>query len=208
MESRNISITLKKAREWYNSGSADLREVALQAYTKDELEIPEWQNIKTFEDACKALHLDMNYVDSDIESLLETNYISGSHLIAIYKLDIICKALNKGWKPSLVEGKVYWPYVKFYPAGQKAREAIFSNSWKLGESFIADGKKYTLVGCCCYSYYYYGLANFGHGYGDVQPYLGLLGCKSREIAEHISRYFMKEIFEAVYSQYIGLFTWC
>lgn len=208
MESRNISITLKKAREWYNSGSADLREVALQAYTKDELEIPEWQNIKTFEDACKALHLDMNYVDSDIESLLETNYISGSHLIAIYKLDIICKALNKGRKPSLVEGKVYWPYVRFYPAGQKAREAVSSKSWKLGESFIADGKKYTLVGGDYSCYNYGGLAYFGCGYGGILPDLGLFGCKSREIAEHISRYFMKEIFEAVYSQYIGLFTWC
>lgn len=209
MESRNISITLKKAREWYNSGSADLREAALQAYTKDELEIPEWQNIKTFEDACKALHLDMNYVNSDIESFLETNYISGSHLIAIYRLGIICKALNKGWKPSLVEGKVYWPYVRFYPAGQKAREAVSENKeWKLGESFIADGKKYTLVGgdYACYSYA--GLAYFNFGYGGVLPDLGLLGCKSREIAEHISRYFIKEIFEAVYSQYIGLFTWC
>lgn len=208
MESRNISITLKKAREWYNSGSTDLGEVALQAYTKDELEIPEWQNIKTFEDACKALHLDMNYVDSDIESLLETNYISGSHLIAIYKLDIICKALNKGWKPSMVEGKIYYPYVRFYPAGLKAIEAVSSNSWKLGESFIADGKKYTLVGGgygCCYAD---GMGDFGCEYGFVLPILGLLGCKSREIAEHISRYFMKEIFEAVYSQYIGLFTWC
>lgn len=208
MESRNISITLKKAREWYNSGSADLREVALQAYTKDELEIPEWQNIKTFEDACKALHLDMNYVDSDIESLLETNYISGCHLIAIYKLDIICKALNKGWKPSMVEGKIYYPYVRFYPAGLKAIEAVSSNSWKLGESFIADGKKYTLVGGGCGCFSCVGLAYFGCGYGVVQPARGLLGCKSEEIAEHISRYFMKEIFEAVYSQYIGLFTWC
>ena len=55
MESRNIALTLEKAREWYNSGSADLREVALQAYTKDELTIPEWQNIKTFEDACREI---------------------------------------------------------------------------------------------------------------------------------------------------------
>lgn len=144
MESRNIALTLKKAREWYNSGSADLREVALQAYTKDELEIPEWQNIKTFKDACKALHLDINYVNSDIESLLETNYISGGHLIAIYKLDIIRKALNGNWKPSMVEGSVYYPYVRFYPAGQKTREEAPSNNWKLGESFKADGQKYTL----------------------------------------------------------------
>lgn len=206
MESRNISITLKKAREWYNSGSSDFKEVALQAYTEDELKTVHFSEIKSYEDACKVLGIDST--DFTIHTPYKTSDVN-RHLIAIYKLDIICKALNMGWNPSLVEGKVYWPYVRFYPAGQKAREAVSENKeWKLGESFIADGKKYTLV-CgdyACYSYA--GLAYFGFGYGGVLPDLGLLGCKSREIAEHISRYFIKEIFEAVYSQYIGLFTWC
>ena len=35
MESRNIALTLEKAKEWYNSGSSDLKEVALQAYTEE-----------------------------------------------------------------------------------------------------------------------------------------------------------------------------
>lgn len=30
MDTRNVTVTLDKAREWYNSGNATLREVALQ----------------------------------------------------------------------------------------------------------------------------------------------------------------------------------
>lgn len=206
MESRNIALTLEKAREWYNSGSADLREVALQAYTKDELEIPEWQNIKTFEDACRALRIYDRSVSLHLGGSTDTAYYH--HMDAVSKLDIIRKALNGDWKPSLVQGSVYYPYVRFYPAGQKAREAVSENKgWKLGKSFIADGKKYTLVGGDFTYFYYGGLAYFGFGYGDVLPGRGLLGCKSREIAEHMSRYFSKEIFEATYAHHAGTYQW-
>ena len=34
---RNITITLEKAKEWYNSGNNQLKEIALQAFNKDEL---------------------------------------------------------------------------------------------------------------------------------------------------------------------------
>lgn len=34
MKERNITITIDKAREWYNSGSESLREVALQDFTE------------------------------------------------------------------------------------------------------------------------------------------------------------------------------
>lgn len=204
METRNISLTIEKAKEFYNSGNTALMEVALMAFTKEELTIPEWQNIKTFEDAVKALGMkldnvlcDISYMKEDVEGKF------GKHLIAIYKMDIICKALNGNWKPSLVQGGVYYPYVRFYPAGQKAREAASKNkTWTLGESFIADGQKYTLVasvGGCSYG----GLTLFG----DVRPTLGLLGCKSREIAEHMSRYFSKEIFEATYTHHAGTYQW-
>lgn len=202
-KSRNIVLTLEKAREWYNSSSSDLREVALQAYTKDELETLEWQNIKTFEDACRALGMSTLYV----KVAPFVGDPMADHLYAICKLDIIRKALNGDWKPSLVEGKVYYPFVRFYPAGQKAREAAPSNNWKLGETFKANGQKYTLVGG---GYGYYscdGLAYFGCGCGGVLPDLGLLGCKSREIAEHMSRYFSKEIFEATYAHHVDTYEW-
>ena len=207
METRNVTLTLEKAKEFYNSGNAALREVALQAFTEEELKTLKFTDIKTFWVACLALKMDMNKVECDLNNLtcLEGNL--GKHLTAIYKMDIIRKALNGNWKISLVQGSVYYPYVRAYPAGQRAREAASSNNWKLGESFKADGHKYTLVGGSCSCYDSYGLASLCLGYGIVQPYLGLLGCKSREIAEHMSRYFSKEIFEATYAQHIGLYEW-
>ena len=36
-EKRNIQISLKEAREWYNSGDSFKRELALKAYKKEEL---------------------------------------------------------------------------------------------------------------------------------------------------------------------------
>ena len=55
MESRNVTLTLQKAKEFYNSGNATLKEVALQAFTQKELTTPNYTDIRTFEDACKAL---------------------------------------------------------------------------------------------------------------------------------------------------------
>jgi hypothetical protein len=37
--------------------------------------------------------------------------------------------------------------------------------------------------------------------GHVEPHLGLLSCKTKEIAEHMGKYFAKEIFDAVYGQF-------
>ena len=205
MESRNIALTLEKAKEWYNSGNEALKEAALQAYTEDELKTVHFSEIKSFEDACKALGMPKQAADYVLNNI-GAGLIS-KHLTAIYKLDIIRKALNMGWKPSLVEGKVYWPYVRFYPAGDKAREAARSNNCKVRESFYADGKKYSLVGGACAYYLVGGLGYFDSGCGHAGPTMGLLGCKSMEIAEHMSTYFAKEIFEACYVQYVDTYEW-
>ena len=37
MKERNVTVTLNKAKEWFNSGNATLREIALQAFSKEEL---------------------------------------------------------------------------------------------------------------------------------------------------------------------------
>lgn len=204
METRNISLTIEKAsltiekaKEFYNSGNAALKEIALQAYTKEELTNPEYTNIKTFEGACRAIGI-VYSTDCDLIYLSRVEGNLGKHLTAIYKMDIIRKALNGDWKPSLVKGKVFYPFVRFYPAN-KAKDVANSNGWKLGPSFMTDGEKYTLVSSG-YSYCY--------GYGVVSVNAGLLGCKSAEIAWHMSKYFMKEIFEAVYAQYNGMYEWC
>jgi len=45
METRNIKVTLEKAKEWYRSGNLILVELALQAFTKKELDTPTYSEI-------------------------------------------------------------------------------------------------------------------------------------------------------------------
>ena len=208
METRNVALTLEKAKEFFNSGNDALREVALQAFTVEELETLKFTDIKTFEDAVKALGLNIYDVEIDLEEFDNQRFEGNAskHLKAIYKLNIIRKALNGNWKPSLVEGRVYYPFVEFYLTN-KVKEATNSNRWKLGPSFMADCEKYTLVSGGYYSWGAPGVGNFLEGDGYVNANAGLLGCKSEEIARHMSKYFMKEIFEAVYAQNIGMYEW-
>ena len=201
METRNVTLTLQKAKEFYNSGNDALKEVALQAFTKEELTNPEYTNIKTFEDACIALGMDINKVARDLNNFTFLGDGLGEHLRAIYKLDIIQKALNGAdWKPKMTKGNIYCGWVRFY----KESSDIPSNKKIIGK-FIADGQKYLLVGsfggCKCYN----GLGGYGSGY--LSAHLSLLCCKSAEIAQYMSEQFGKLIFDAYYAHHIGSYQW-
>ena len=205
METRNVTLTLQKAKEFYNSGNAALKEVALQAFTKEELTTPKYTDIKTFKDACKALGMNMNNVECDISTLKCLEGGLGKHLTAIYKLDIIRKALNGAdWKPKMTEGELCYSWVRFY----KKSSNVPSDKKIIG-SFIADGQKYFLVSSFWNYRYCDGLGSFvsgcGRGYSDAD--LGLLCCKSEEIAQYMSEQFGKIIFDACFAHHIGLYKW-
>ena len=83
METRNISVTLEQAIKWYNSGNATLRELALNAYTKDELE------------------LDYNSIDREVNQICTCICIpkcEGKKFQVLAKLATIAKFYNKDWK--------------------------------------------------------------------------------------------------------------
>lgn len=189
METRKVSVTLNKAREWYNSGNATLKEVALQAFTKEELTIPSWEDIKTSESACRALD-----TGTTLDMLLVPPFGVEKHMEAIWMIDIICKTLNGGWKPSLVSGFVHYPWVKFY----KEDDVPSDRKKDITNYFMYNGEKYALVGGVCYDCGS-GLGNYCGGGGDCYAGAGLFGCKSREIALHMSTHFAKEIFLACYA---------
>ena len=89
MKARNITVTLDKAKEWFSSGNATLKEIALQAFSKDEL-VCNFKDITTFKKACEALGL--NY---DIISIVTKDVATFSRAsAAMFKLNIIRKALN------------------------------------------------------------------------------------------------------------------
>ena len=83
METRNISVTLEQAIKWYNSGNATLRELALNAYTKEELE------------------LDYNSIDREVNQICTCICIpkcEGKKFQVLAKLATIAKFYNKDWK--------------------------------------------------------------------------------------------------------------
>lgn len=205
METRNVTLTLQKAKEFYNSDNAALKEVALQAFTQEELTTPKYTDIKTFEDACNALGMDMSDVEYDLRNLSGLEGGLGEHLTAIYKLDIIRKALNGAdWKPKMAEGNIYYGWVRFYKKSSKV-----PSDKKIIGNFIADGQKYLLVGGFGDFESYDGLGNFdsGYGYGNSYAGLGLLCCKSAKIAQYMSEQFGKLIFDACYAQHIDAYKW-
>ena len=201
METRNVTLTLQKAKELYNSGNDALKEVALQAFTQEEL-TTKYTDIKTFEDACAAIGLPMYKANAYIKAILLKGEVGiGQHLVAIYKLDIIRKALNGvNWKPKMTEGKIYYGWVRFYK-----KSSNMPSDKKIIGNFIADGQKYLLVGGFRDDGSYVGLGGCKLGYSSAD--LGLLCCKSAEIAKYMSEQFGKIIFEACYAHHIGSYQW-
>ena len=97
METRRIiSITLEQAREWYNKGNATLRELALSAYTKDELEP------------------DYNSIDREVDQICTCVCIpkcEGKKFQVLAKLATIAKFYNKDWKKTSSNmGYFIWKY--------------------------------------------------------------------------------------------------
>ena len=204
MECRNVTLTLEKAKEFYNSGNAALKEVALQAFTQEELITLKYTNIKTFEDAVKALGLNMDFVNFALCNIKNIEGGFGKHLVAIYKLDIIRKALNGAdWKPKMTEGNIYYGWVRFYIPNKKPSDK------KTIAAFKADGQKYLLVGGFRDYGYCDGLGNLNYrlGYSYSCADISLLCCKSPEIAQYMSEQFGKIIFDACYAQHIGSYEW-
>ena len=190
---RNVKISLEKAREWYNSGNESLREVALQAFKESELVEKPWELIKTFEDACSVLNINPDAV----------YLIFDAHLQNMYKLKVIKKALNGAeWEPNFNTGTIYYPWLRYY-----TKDSNYASSWAPVANFKdkEDNKVYTLVGGG-YGSYVGGLGYFGCEFGNVYAELGLLGCKSEEIAEYFGKTFGKLIFDAIYGQYNN-YTW-
>lgn len=205
MEIRNVALTLEKAKEFYNSGNAALKEVALQAFTQEELTTPDYTDIKTFEDAVKALGLNMDFVNFALRNMENIEGGLGKHLTAIYKLDIIRKALNGAdWNPKMTEGDIYYGWVRFYK-----KYSDVPSSKKIIGTFIADEQEYILVGGFSAYIPYAGLSSFCYrvGFGSSAAYLGLLCCKSMEIAKYMSEQFGNIIFDAFYAQHIGAYKW-
>lgn len=207
MIKRNVSITLEKAQEWYNSGNDSLKEIALQAFNESELKF-DFRNIKSLCDACNVLGLNYNEVLSELCYIKKISKASA----AMFKLNIIKKALNLGQELSFTKNPedsyIYYPFNPII-----RRDSIYYNDEieegkiKIVGKFKVEGEIYLILGdsaiagVTCFS----GLSAFNSKNGSSQAFsnIAFLGCASREIAEHFSRYFGALITEAKYGDLKG-----
>ena len=203
---RNITITLEKAREWYNSDNESLKEVALQAFSEEELEWP-FSFIKTLKDACDVLNI--NYVTVSICANAIANYSKAS--AAMFKLNIIRKALNLGQDLHLTKDPedscIYFPYNPFITKSSTCcNSEINSGKMEVIGKIKSEGEEYYVL-----SGYHTnndgsntGLGYFypNYGVGNAYASVGFLGCANKEIAIHFGKYFGMLITEAKFGDMV------
>ena len=209
MIKRNVSITLEKAQEWYNSGNDSLKEIALQAFNESELKF-DFRKIKSLSDACSVLGLDYNVILSESCYMKTISKASA----AMFNLNIIKKALNLGKELSFTKNPedsyICYPFNPII-----RRDSIYysdeieEGKIKIVGKFKVEGETYLILGdsaiakanLTCTS----GLSAFNSKNGSSQAFsnIAFLGCASREIAEHFSRYFGALITEAKYGDLKG-----
>ena len=204
MEERNVIVTLNKAKEWFNSGNATLREIALQAFDKDELTY-NFKNITTFKKACEALGLNYNAMFHITKSIAAISRASA----AMTKLNIIRKALNLGQDLHLTKDPkdwcIYYPYNPFVTkSSTHYKSEINSGEMEVIGKIKSEGEEYNVLGGGAVYGCSAGLGGFGSvsGVGSATSNIGFLGCANKEIAEHLGKYFGMLITEAKYGDMV------
>lgn len=204
MKERNITITLNKAKEWFSSGNATLKEIALKAFDKDELTF-NFKSITTFKKACMALNLDYMLCLINANNIATISKASA----AMFKLNIIRKALNFGQDLHLTkepkDSYIYYPYNPFVTKSSTYYNSdINSGEMEIIGKIKVEGKEYNVLGGGADISDNTGLGGFDSvdGVGIAGADVGFLGCANKEIAQHLGKYFGMLITEAKYGDMV------
>lgn len=208
MKTRNIVVTLKKAKEWYNSDNNTLKELALQAFSKEELTEFDFTKIKTFENALTALEYSESskeYIRNTIDDISMYSRASAT----MYKLNIIRKALNLGQDLHLTKNPkdfcIYYPYNPFVTKSSTLyKNEINSGKVEIIGKIKSEGEEYNVISSITIPNNYAGLGSFySHtNSGHAHAVVGFLGCANKEIAQHFGKYFGMLITEAKYGDMV------
>ena len=200
-----IDVSLNEAKEWYNSGNETLRKLALKAFSKDELTY-NFKNITTFKKACEALGL--NY---DVISIVTKDIFTFSKSsAAMFKLNIVKKALNLKQDLHLTkdpeDSYIYYPYNPFVTKSSTYYKSdINSGKMEVIGKIKSNGVLYNVLGGLADYVCNDGVGDFysEQGVGTATPNGALLGCASKEIAQHFGKYFGMLITEAKFGDLDG-----
>lgn len=199
MEKRNIEVTIETAKQWYNSKNETLKELALNAFSKNEL-VANYKNIKSFKDACTALNLNYDRVRVQLAALYNISVAS----VAMFEVNIIRKALNIGYDMHLIAAKgtkLYYPFNPIIDMNCNLYKADIDGGFLKSLGIIeTEGKQYYVLGGYATNSISNDLSNFyfNSGAGECKADLAFLGCATKEIAKHFGEYFGMLITEAKY----------
>ena len=201
---RTITVTLEKAKEWYNSDNISLKEVALQAFSEEELAY-NFRDITTFKKACEVLNIHYAITSIIIKDIAMVNRASA----AMFKLNIIRKALNLGQDLYLTKDPkdscIYYPYNPFVTESSTYYEsALNSGEMEVIGKIKGEGTLYNVLGGCagCCGGTGFGCFRYCGSVGFVDAVVGFFGCASNEIAQHFGKYFGMLIIEAMYGDIV------
>lgn len=196
---RTIPISLREAKQWYKSNNDTLKRLALKVFTEEELVDP-FVNIKSFKDACDVLNIDYNDANYAANCISKISKASA----AMFKLNIIRKALNFGQNLHLTANpkgsRIYAPFNPIMTTDSSYyKKELEANKIEIIGSIKNEGISYKVLGdacSCCND----GLGSFisDKRIGIAEGNFAFLGCASKEIAEHFSKYFGMLITEAKY----------
>lgn len=168
----------------YDASTQTVKFVPAEKYT----------SIKDFETACEVLG-----ISSFIPHAIQVD----RQLCAMYKMQIVLKAVNQGYTFDLLSGVVWYPNVRFIDKSNVGREK-FSDEYEVLDFNYDDrrGRTFTLVGGSVYSAASDGLACFNSAYSVGHSYAtsAFFACYDEQRARHVSKYFAPLIFDCCFAR--------
>ena len=156
-------------------------------------DIEHWKLIKSVEDAVKYLASKCMCIDL-IEEFQNAPSGSYSEKLAAYR--IVVAALTNNEERHLTTGEQWFPVVQFCKPGKEKN--CYGN--KVVGIIESEGQRFTVVGGYAAYGASSGLGHFYSAYGVSysNASIGFRSVSRREIAEHISKYFGRLLFEIHY----------
>ena len=153
-----------------------------------------YKSINDFKAACEVL---------GISSVIPTEIQNNKHLCAMYKMQIILKAVNQDHTFDLIDGDVWYPMVRFIDKRKVKKEKLYGESEVL--DFNYKNRTFTLVSGTSCAGTSYGIGSFNNydSAGRTYAQTSLFACCNEQIAKHVSKYFAPLIFDCCFAKDLG-----
>lgn len=170
-----------------------------------EVQAPEGK-IPVYDESTRTI----SFIDEDIKTRVRTvedafevleeeypNWLNSApySVRKMYELQTVLRALNRGHNFSLTEGRVWYPWVRFYVQSKLPD----SEKKNVIAKFTSEGERYYLLGGNANYGGNAGLGCFLSDYGVGGAYVGCLACKDEETALYVATQFGQLVFDAIYA---------